>query len=97
MSLEVFRWVMYCAYIFFAIMVLVKFMFYKRKDDARVAVYFWGGLLFLSFAIADCTSYLFYKTDLHFWQDVIFFALAAWTMYTSVKNRRAVGELAVES
>jgi hypothetical protein len=95
-SLEVFQWVTFSVYIFFAIMVMVKFAFYKKRDDARVSVYFWGGLLFLSLAVSDLTSNLFYKTEIHVWQTLLFFALTVWTMYTAAKNRRMVQEIAVK-
>ncbi|ASS76283.1 hypothetical protein CIG75_15910 [Tumebacillus algifaecis] len=96
MSLEVFQWVTFSAYIFFAIMVMFRFAFYKKRENAQVAVYFWGGLLFLSLVVADLTSNLFYKTEINVWQNLIFACLTVWTMYTAAKNRRVVAEMAVE-
>ncbi|ARU61783.1 hypothetical protein CBW65_12660 [Tumebacillus avium] len=97
MSLEVFQWVTCSAYIFFALMILVRFTFYKKSFDARGAVYFWGSLLFLSLVVSDLTSNLFYQTELHVWQNLLFAALTVWTMFKAVKNRRLVGGMAVES
>lgn len=94
--MEVFQWVTFSAYLFFALMIMVRFAFYKKNNDARVAVYFWGGLLFLSLAVADLTSNLFYQTEVHVWQTLVCFALTIWTMYTAAKNRRSVQEVAIK-
>ncbi|TCP55544.1 hypothetical protein EV586_103197 [Tumebacillus sp. BK434] len=95
-SLEVFQWVTFSAYIFFALMIMVRFAFYKKSDDSRVSVYFWGGVLFLSLVVSDLTSHLFYQTELNVWQNLIFSALTVWTMYTAAKKRSVVGEMAAE-
>jgi hypothetical protein len=90
MSLTLFNWLMFGLFCFMAMMVVVRFAFYRRKDHPMGAVYFWGGLLFFTLTLADLISNLLYETELHGWTNALTSVLGIWTMYQAVKKRRMI-------
>lgn len=81
--MNLFNGVMIGVFVFSALMVLVKFAFYKRREDGMRSAYFWGGVLFLSLAITDLTSNLVYREELHEVQTILFLGLTVWTLALS--------------
>ncbi|MBL0386586.1 hypothetical protein JJB07_07980 [Tumebacillus sp. ITR2] len=91
MSMILFNGLMIGVFVFAALMVLVKFAFYKRQEEGMRSTYFWGGVLFLSLAVTDITSTLAYQTELHEVQTLLFLAFAGLTLFRSkrIKTPRA--------
>jgi hypothetical protein len=80
MSMVLFNGLMIGVFVFSALMVLVKFAFYKRQEDGMRSAYFWGGVLFLSLAITDLTTSFVYRAELHEVQTILFLGLTVWAL-----------------
>ncbi|MGZ4162498.1 MAG: hypothetical protein ACXVDB_00490 [Tumebacillaceae bacterium] len=90
MPISFFNWLMFGLFCFMALMVVVRFAFYRRKDHPMGAVYFWGGLLLFTLTLADLISNVLYGTDVHHLQNVLTSGLGIWTLYQAVKKRRMI-------
>jgi hypothetical protein len=90
MSLTGFNWLMFGLFGFMALMVVVRFAFYRRTEHHMSAVYFWGAMLFFTLTLADVTSNLLYETGLHALTNVLTSGLGIWTLYQAVKKRRMI-------
>jgi phosphatidylserine synthase len=87
MSYQVFHWLMTALYIFCALMIVTKFVFYREKEQGMGPVYFWGGGLFFSLALTELTSALVYGTSLHVWKTLLFLALTTGSLIASIRQR----------
>lgn len=90
MSYEWFSWLMFGLFVGMALMVVVRFAFYGRRENGMASVYFWGGCLSFALAAADVAANRFYHMPLHGWQTLLFFALSGVTLYHALKKRRVV-------
>ncbi|KEO82137.1 hypothetical protein [Tumebacillus flagellatus] len=81
MSMILFNGLMIGVFVFAALMVLVKFAFYKRQEEGMRSAYFWGGILFLALAVTDITSSVVYRTELHEVQTLLFLSFAGLAMF----------------
>lgn len=56
MTMQLFNWLSFTVVIFSALMVLIRFSFYSRRDVGMQMVAFWGACLFLALGLFDMTS-----------------------------------------
>lgn len=87
MSYQVFHYLMTALYTFCALMVVARFVMYRDTERSMSPVYFWGGALFLSLALTDLTSALFFGTGIHVWQTLLFLGLTVVLAILSVRKR----------
>ena len=90
MSYELFSWMMFGLFVGMALMVVVRFAFYGRRENGMASVYFWGGFLSFALAAADLAANRFYHMPLHGWQSLLFLALSAIALYRALAKRRVI-------
>jgi len=88
MPIAVYEFLMTSAAVFAALMILVRFAFYRRHDGGMAPVRFWGSCLFLIMAVSDTLSFLFYRTEPHILLS-LFFLAAALLMFAASRKQQA--------
>ena len=81
---------MFGGFVSMALMVVVRFAFYGRRENGMASVYFWGGCLSFMLAAADLAANRFYGMELNGWQSLFFLALSGFTLYHALKKRHVI-------